>query len=326
MKCTMSDNPLTTAVPTREKGIYGDDTRLAVSEDFLEKLALKKDQKDQMFVQQARASCILVFAPRLKKKDDHWLLKTKLYHEENNLCEDEKFYGNPALGFCSGFAFEKDNEYYVCAAGHCSRDIKASQIAFVFDFRQDKDGQFPSSVPLEKVVFPVNTPSPFAFSYTNDAQDFVVFKCATPPPYSLPYSMLDSKGIIKKGDAIVMLGHPCGIPQISDEGTVLDTPHKTYFRTNLSAYHGNSGSAVIQKSTGQLVGILVRGDQDFQLSMKGMCYKSAKCPLDAEGCRGEDVVRMDVILKYAFDKDHKEVKEEQEKTTWAPTKFKCSGC
>lgn len=335
MKCTLSVNPLLETWSSREKGIYGkDDKRLAISEEFLQNIEKSKNHQDIIFAQQARAACVLVFAPRLKKEGQVYKLKTKLYHVENDLCESEKFYDNPVLGYCSGFTFEKDNNWYVCAAGHCYKDMKASQIAFVYDFRQDKGGYFPSSIPQDKVIFPENTPTPFSYSFTQDAQDYVIFKCATKPPYYIPFSMLDSTGLTKKDDEMCMIGHPCGLPAISDVGKVLDDPQKTFFRTNLSAYHGNSGSMIIQKNTGMVVGILVRGDKDFVPSTKENCYKSSFCAEDGSQCRGEDVVRMDYIIKASFGHHKEPIHEEKEKgeekitvaqkSLWRPPK--CSSC
>ena len=67
----------------------------------------------------------------------------------------------------------------------------------------------------------------------------------------------------------------------------------SYFVSNLDTYGGNSGSAVFNSATNEVVGILVRGDADF-FSQNG-CAVSNRC--FASGCRGEDVTRVDLLSK-----------------------------
>jgi hypothetical protein len=65
-----------------------------------------------------------------------------------------------------------------------------------------------------------------------------------------------------------------------------------FFIANLDTYGGNSGSAVFNEKTGEVEGILVRGETDF--IYKGSCRVSNVCT--DTGCRGEDVTRMSELL------------------------------
>jgi len=61
---------------------------------------------------------------------------------------------------------------------------------------------------------------------------------------------------------------------------------------NLDTFGGNSGSAVFNAETGEVEGILVRGENDYVWSDENgsRCRVPQQCTNDA--CRGEDVTRI----------------------------------
>jgi len=64
-----------------------------------------------------------------------------------------------------------------------------------------------------------------------------------------------------------------------------------YFTANLDTYGGNSGSAVFNNVTGEIEGVLVRGETDFV--RQGNCRISYVC--ENNGCRGEDVTKASYV-------------------------------
>jgi hypothetical protein len=56
---------------------------------------------------------------------------------------------------------------------------------------------------------------------------------------------------------------------------------------NLDTYGGNSGSPVFNHRTGEVEGILVRGENDYVYDPGQGCQVSNRCASDV--CRGEDV-------------------------------------
>jgi len=72
---------------------------------------------------------------------------------------------------------------------------------------------------------------------------------------------------------------------------VRDASPTGYFVANLDTYGGNSGSAVFNAKTGVIVGILVRGENDY--IYQGDCRVSNVC--QATGCRGEDVTKLSAV-------------------------------
>ena len=100
---------------------------------------------------------------------------------------------------------------------------------------------------------------------------------------------LDLSGSIEKGAPVVVIGHPAGLPtKIAGGAAVRDASNPGFFVANLDTYGGNSGSAVFNELSGLVVGILVRGEEDYV--MKGDCRVSNVCANDA--CRGEDVTKI----------------------------------
>jgi V8-like Glu-specific endopeptidase len=93
-------------------------------------------------------------------------------------------------------------------------------------------------------------------------------------------------GKVSIGESVVVIGHPSGLPTKIADGAKVRSHSGKYFVANLDTYGGNSGSAVFNHNTGEVEGILVRGENDYIQSSRG-CMVSNKCPVD--GCRGEDV-------------------------------------
>src|SRR5690606_7248906 len=101
-------------------------------------------------------------------------------------------------------------------------------------------------------------------------------------------------GSVSVGDELVVIGHPAGLPVKVAGGANVRQLQQDYFVANLDTFGGNSGSAVFNLSTGEVEGILVRGEVDF-VTRNG-CRISNTCA-DA-GCRGEDVTSIDAALRY----------------------------
>ena len=103
-----------------------------------------------------------------------------------------------------------------------------------------------------------------------------------------------TEGKIEDGSELVIIGHPSGLPTIiADGANVRDNDAHYFFSANLDSFGGNSGSAVFNRETGLVEGILVRGERDYILDKEKKCYHVNKCSDDE--CRGEDVSRITAI-------------------------------
>ena len=98
------------------------------------------------------------------------------------------------------------------------------------------------------------------------------------------------------GDPLVVIGHPAGLPlKVADGANVRSIGLSgQHFVANLDTYGGNSGSAVLNGVTGDVEGILVRGEMDF-IYQNG-CRVSNRCLNDS--CRGEDVTLFERVIPY----------------------------
>jgi hypothetical protein len=101
-------------------------------------------------------------------------------------------------------------------------------------------------------------------------------------------------GKIDDRTPIVVIGHPSGLPtKIAGGAKVRDNSNDIFFSANLDTFGGNSGSAVFNEKSGEVVGILVRGENDYVNDKDRECQVVNKCA-DNE-CRGEDVTRIENI-------------------------------
>jgi V8-like Glu-specific endopeptidase len=84
----------------------------------------------------------------------------------------------------------------------------------------------------------------------------------------------------------VVIGHPTGLPTKVSAGANVRSVNDVYFVANLDTFGGNSGSAVFNAETGEIEGILVRGERDYRYNSARGCYVPNTCV--NLGCRGED--------------------------------------
>ncbi len=110
-----------------------------------------------------------------------------------------------------------------------------------------------------------------------------------------------TEGSPKKGDNIVVIGHPSGLPTKIAGGANIRSVNSVYFQANLDTYGGNSGSAVFNADTGLLEGILVRGERDYVYDSAQGCKVSNV--ISNTGGSGEDVTRITNIKELMNNSD-----------------------
>lgn len=105
-----------------------------------------------------------------------------------------------------------------------------------------------------------------------------------------------TEGKVVDGTTLVVIGHPTGLPtKVAAGAYVRSNANDYFFQSNLDTFGGNSGSAVFDSTTGQVEGILVRGETDYVYDYNEGCRVPKECT--NEGCRGEDVTRITNIKK-----------------------------
>jgi V8-like Glu-specific endopeptidase len=263
------------AAAANDKVIYGSDDRLdiwQVSDSRLLKLA---DSTVGLF----SADSVTINGPKAE-------LRTESYAEGYGLCQEEPFFDQNTGAFCSGSLVAPD---IIMTAGHCIKsEYSCTDTKFVFGFAVKQKGVNPGEVPASEVY---SCKQLIGREQVGTGADWALIKLDRPVTGHQPLKY-DAAGAVKNGDPLVVIGHPAGLPtKIAGGATVRDASPDGYFVANLDTYGGNSGSAVFNAATGVIVGILVRGENDYVY--KNGCRVSNVCP--STGCRGEDVTKLSSI-------------------------------
>lgn len=200
--------------------------------------------------------------------------------EAKGVCADERFAKQMTAANCSGFLV---SETVLVTAGHCIKSQDdCNGYKWVFDYKMDSDKQKTMKVASSEVYSCKRIISRSLDQVTKD--DFAVIQLDRKVDRR-PLSFRKS-GNIGVGESVLVIGHPSGLPTKIADGANVRSRASKHFVANLDTYGGNSGSAVFNARTGEVEGILVRGENDYVASDRG-CLVSNKC--SNTGCRGEDV-------------------------------------
>jgi len=225
-------------------------------------------------------------------------LVTKKFADELGLCPGEKFREQPIGAFCSGSLVGPD---LIMTAGHCVKDLAGCEgTKIVFGFAIQKAGGSPTTKMAQSEVYTCKKivtrflggePGSVNPAGQNLGPDYALIqldrKVTGHKP--LPIARTD----VKKGDKLMVIGHPVGLPlKIAAGSSVRDASKIGYFVADLDTFGGNSGSPVFDTATKLVVGILVRGDTDFIQSPAG-CVTMATYA--QTGGRGEDVTKISAL-------------------------------
>jgi V8-like Glu-specific endopeptidase len=201
--------------------------------------------------------------------------------DSQSVCPTEPFADQPTTAFCSGFFVGDD---LVVTAGHCVSSATCSGTRFVFGYEMADANTVVDRVDDDDVY----SCDSIVGRQLAGSEDWAVVRVDRPITGHTPMPIRRS-GTVPLGTDLVLLGHPAGLPlKIAPGGEVQSNSNAFYFDADVDAYGGNSGSPVVNAATGEVEGILVRGNADW--SWTGSCYVSNQCP--ESGCPGwEDVTR-----------------------------------
>jgi hypothetical protein len=208
------------------------------------------------------------------------ILKVKNYGKTFNLCDLEPFRDQPIASgrMCTGFLVKED---VIATAGHCVNSGDVTDLRFIFGFRMED--------PTTPVIRISNDNIYKGVKLIHKAYDR---KCGSDwalvkPDRSVLGQTVSklSKDNVYPGQAIYVIGHPCGLPlKYGARVSVRDNPHESHFAVNLKIYMGSSGSPVFDLHTHEVVGFVVRGaERDFRWMGNG--WMSVEFPEGKEaGC------------------------------------------
>ncbi len=216
-------------------------------------------------------------------------------NKQVKLCPGERFSDQPVTPFCSGSLIARN---LVLTAGHCVYDQAACEaIKFVFDYGIKDKEKYPTSTD-ESHVFGCKTllfKTPL--DETSDSNvDYALIELDRDVTDRTPLKLASNrtKTRIANGTPLVLIGNPLGLPTKIDAGkSVRDNSGKGFFIANVDSFGGNSGSPVLNLKSGEIEGVLVSGEEDFEKTNAG-CFVSKVCTED--GCIGETVTKVANIL------------------------------
>lgn len=254
--------------------IYGDDNRLDV---------YQVPRADVRVI--ADSTVAVIPKTAIKIQSNRFVqLKTTQYGDSLNLCSNEPYYEQPTVANCSGVLVGAD---LIATAGHCINTSTCSKYSFVFGFHMINENVAQELIPTSDIY---NCKEVVAREYSTGV-DYALVRLDREVTGHRVLSLQQAP--VQAGDEIYVVGHPSGLPTKIADGAQVRAQFNGYFSTNLDTYGGNSGSAVFNAQTNEIVGILVRGANDFVYDRQKQCTKSNICTED--GCRGEDVTNISYI-------------------------------
>jgi V8-like Glu-specific endopeptidase len=209
----------------------------------------------------------------------------------------ERFWDQPAPGFCSGF---KVGANLIATAGHCIKNVAdCKRSSFVFGFQMaTSDAKPEKGIAKGNIYHCTDLVGGYYSRNGNEEGDWRVVRVdrvVDAPTLNIRTPPISPA--LSPNTAVTVIGYPIGLPvKIADDATVRSIQRKT-FVANLDTYGGNSGSVVLNSeklAMGEPMaeGILIAGAPDFQTTSNG-CYISKRCPND--GCSGEAVTLISEI-------------------------------
>ncbi|MFZ4404910.1 MAG: trypsin-like serine peptidase [Pseudobdellovibrionaceae bacterium] len=261
----------------KPKVIYGDDNRADIY------------QLDRPELQQIADSTVAMIDNKLLKSisGNSIQIKTKDFSSEFDLCKDEPYYQQKTAASCSGFLVA---ENLIATAGHCMSDASdCSKYSFVFGFKMKDEKTLNDKIDAEDVY----RCKKIVKQDLTSNQDYALVELDRPVRGHKALELYDPKAEVEQD--IFVVGHPSGLPTKLAGGAKIRAQNEGFFSTNLDTYAGNSGSAVFDAESLKVVGILVRGENDFEYDNKKQCMRSNVCK--NESCRGEDVTHISYIAE-----------------------------
>jgi V8-like Glu-specific endopeptidase len=205
--------------------------------------------------------------------------------EEGGMCKTERFYNQKTAANCSGFLIAPD---VLVTAGHCiTSEASCDNYYWVFDYanREKENDEF--KFINDQIFYCTQIIDRQKDSMTMN--DYAIVRLNRAVPNRVPLK-IRTTGKIADNAIVAVLGYPTGLPlKITSNAKLRDNSNNIFFKLNSDTYGGNSGSAVVDMTTGLVEGILVRGDTDFQKG-DADCYSSVIRTED--GGRGEDATRI----------------------------------
>jgi V8-like Glu-specific endopeptidase len=199
---------------------------------------------------------------------------------------DVQFLDQPIASGCTGFLIAPD---ILVSAGHCfqkrgtngftsTKDPNYgghSDKVWIFDYTNDvpfNRSQNYITIPRENQYRIVEMIDAKLVGSGTSGVDYAIMRLDRPTnrkPFKFRFG-----GKVSTGDFLAMVGAPDGLPlKIADSAYVINNNGQNAFKTNLDAFHGNSGGPVFNVK-GWIEGMLLFGPSDYYVDDACKCVRT----------------------------------------------------
>lgn len=236
----------------------------------------------------------LMFSPIYKTVNSKGLidLDFRSLGESLELCPGQRFANQASAEInCTGFLVAPD---LLVTAGHCMINTGSadnaltpfcSNFEWYFGFDQNKTQDLsPEDFYSCETVISVRHETTMRSRGVIESfgEDYALIKLDRPVKNRTPLKL--AQGDVRRGEPLTMIGHPSGIPKtLSAIGKVESNEQELFFEASLDSFGGNSGSPVFNRQQ-EVVGVLVRGPEDYSWDNRLNCRRAIKCSFTGRGC------------------------------------------
>lgn len=255
------------------KVIYGEDHRLDMYQvSNPEMLAL------------ADSTLAIIPKSEMSLGSRDYRITSRNFGKQFGVCQDEPYHYQPTAANCSGSLIADD---LILTAGHCVNSSSCDSYNYVFNYKMMDALKTDISIKSEDVY----TCKEVVSRELSNSEDYAIVRLDRSVLGHRPLALSSTNAEV--GDEVFVIGHPSGLPTKLASGAKVRSMSSGFFVANLDTYGGNSGSAVFSTKRNEVVGVLVRGEQDFKYDRVSKCSRSFTC--DDNACRGEDVTNISLI-------------------------------
>lgn len=269
--------------------IYGSDDRRFVATATKEKSSIRE---------LSSAIAIIISKNDLVDLGGKIQISTGLLSENSalNICSDLKFANHHSINACTGFLVSSD---IFLSAGHCFySQFDCENKAIIFNVLESSENNEGYKVNHQQVYSCKKIVKTFSDSIGQVDYSIVQLDRIAEGVKPLKLSVHSTLG---RNDSVFMIGHPLGLPQvISSKAVVTQIFQDLFFKATLDSFEGNSGSPVFNSISKEVEGILVSGEDDFQIDDKNSCNKYKTYSRDdvTKSGKGESIMRIGQVIKW----------------------------
>lgn len=250
---------MSASMPYAKAVIYGRDDRRFIA----------KNQTSELVKKSARSILGLMRTENsYTEKDGTLVINAETLMSKYSVCSSSQYADETHASSCTAFLVAPD---VVATAAHCVKtveDCKKSVWAFNYT-----SGGSQVRIKAQDVV----KCTEILATKTDNNQDYTFFKISKKIS-DRPILEFQREYEPTKKDDLMILGHPFGMPMMLTDNVKVKT-QIGHFKVIIKAdtASGNSGSPVINKANGKVVGIFLNGDPDFNAN--DICKSEVKCGL-----------------------------------------------